>query len=178
MLDPSVVLKNGGIVAMPTEAVYGLHCDPRNEAAIRKILRLKKRDANKGFILIASDWAQLQAFIKPLPAAIEQKLKDSWPGPITWVVPAQDNISPLITGAFDTVAVRITEHPIVKNICAEFGSALISTSANISDESAATTAVAVADIFTHHIDLIIEGPLGQQSKPTSILDAFTDKKLR
>jgi len=86
-------LKNGGIIAYPTEAVFGFGCDPDNLASITRLLSIKKRPANKGLILIASDWAQLQPYLKPLTAAQMNTLMASWPGPVTWLVPALDSVS-------------------------------------------------------------------------------------
>ena len=81
------VLQRGGIVAYPTEAVYGLGCDPDNPEALDRLIATKGRDARKGFILIASRIEQLEPYIQPLDAVISERLAATWPGPVTWLVP-------------------------------------------------------------------------------------------
>ena len=83
-------LRKGGVIAYPTEGVWGLGCDPRDEAAVLRLLALKQRAVDKGLILIASDEAQLADFVdmSPLDAATREVVRASWPGPNTWIVPA------------------------------------------------------------------------------------------
>lgn len=171
------VLQQGGIIAMPTEGVWGLSCDPNNHHAIEKLLALKQRPPEKGFILIAAMLSQLLPFVAPLP---EETLAKMLPGasPITWIVPAADTIDPILSGKFNTIAVRITTHPIAKAICEAFGGALISTSANISHHPPARSIADVIAQFPVGIDLIIPGELGGLNSPTEIRDLMTDTKIR
>jgi L-threonylcarbamoyladenylate synthase len=170
------VLQQGGIVAMPTDTVYGLHCDPHHLSAIKKILALKQRSPDKGLILIADCLERFAEYIQALPVEIEQKLR-THPG-ITWLVPAKENVSALITGQFNTVAIRICQKPMIAQLSQILNSPLISTSANISDQPVAHNIREIQAMFPTGIDLIIEGDLPVNAKASEIRDAFTDERLR
>lgn len=170
------VLRVGGIVAMPTDTVYGLHCLPNHTDAIEKIIVLKQRDASKGLILIADCLERFSEYIEPLPEAIQKKIS-SHPG-ITWLVPAKKNISSLITGTFKTIAIRICKNEFIADISAQCNSPLISTSANISHHPVAKNADEIKSMFPNGIDLIIEGNLPINAQASEIRDAFTDVRLR
>ncbi|MFA6036883.1 MAG: L-threonylcarbamoyladenylate synthase [Legionellales bacterium] len=170
------ILKNGGIIAMPTDTVYGLHCSPHHLAAVEKIIHLKQRDASKGLILIADCLERFNEFIAPLPENIREKIR-THPG-ITWVVPAQKNVSHLITGNFDTVAIRICQQPFIAELSKLLNSPLISTSANISHLPVAINKQEILDMFPNGIDLIIESDLPRDAKSSEIWDAFSDEKIR
>ena len=175
------VLHQGGVVAYPTEAVYGLGCDPKNLSAVKTILQLKQRNKEKGLILVASSFDQFENYIQPLEKPIEQKLLDSWKdksAAITWLVPVKKETSKYLKGQFDTLAVRVSHHPIVKELCEKFGGAIISTSANIATQEAARTAEEVKQIFADKIDFIIEGETDLNAQPSEIRDALTDKIIR
>jgi L-threonylcarbamoyladenylate synthase len=172
-------LQNGGVIAYPTEAVFGLGCDPQNPTAIGKLLQLKHRSIKKGLILIASDWEQ----IKPYTAAIDPKklarVFSSWPGPITWVFPSSE-LTPLwVRGEHETVAVRVTAHPTAQAICERFDGPIVSTSANIEDFPAARDARTVKLTFKDALEHIVTDPVGTDSiRPTEIRDAITGEVLR
>lgn len=170
------VLQAGGIVAMPTDTVYGLHCDPHHLATIEKILHLKQRSPNKGLILIADRLERFNEYIQALPDEIDAKLRNN-PG-ITWIVPAAKNISRLITGNFNTVAIRISPNPLIAQLTASLNSPIISTSANISTQAVAKNKAEIITMFPAGIDLIIEGELPQNAKASEIRDAFTDERFR
>jgi L-threonylcarbamoyladenylate synthase len=171
-------LNMGNIIAIPTEAVYGLSVDPKNLSAVEKLLALKGRDPNRGFILVASDVSQLEPYIEPLPPEIAAKLNATWPGPYTWIVPAKAKVSPLIRGMHDNIAVRVTSHPTLSGICQDFGGALISTSANPDGLPPAQNEQAVRDYFDDKLAAIVPGSLGRSAKPTQIRDAMTDAIIR
>lgn len=171
-------LKQGKLVAYPTEAVYGLGCDPFNESATQQLLELKKRDVAKGLILIAAQWIQIQDLIGPLPDEIVKNLQASWPGPTTWLVPATKKVPVWIRGNHESVALRITSHPVAKALCSAWNGPLVSTSANVSDQQPAITNQQVQDYFGNDIETIVAGELGSLSKPTQILDAITGKRIR
>ena len=181
-LDQAVtVLQQGGIIAYPTEAVYGLGCDPKNLSAVKKLLALKQREKEKGLILIAANLDQLKPYLLPLEKDIEEKLLKSWHDshhPVTWLVPVKKEVSDYLTGRFDTLAVRVSKHPIVKELCEMFNAAIISTSANISGKESARTAEQVKQIFENKIDFIIEGETDFNAQPSEIRDALTDKVIR
>jgi L-threonylcarbamoyladenylate synthase len=172
------VVKSGGVIAYPTEAVYGLGCDPLEHAAVRRIFELKQRDAAKGLILIASDISQLLPFMATMPEPVLQKLRASWPGPVTWVVPAAPSLPFWLSGGRDTLAVRVTAHPVAAALCRVLDMALVSTSANRSGRPPARTALAVRNQLGDGVDDIVPGAVGGLSKPTEIREALTGKVLR
>lgn len=176
------VLRTQGVIAYPTESVFGLGCDPDNEDAIKKILTLKQRPAHKGLILIAANFEQLQAYadFSVLTETQLNKIKKTWPGPFTWVVPVQASLSALISGDFDSVAVRVSAHPVVQALCLAFGKPIISTSANLSGLEACTTAKQVTAMFTGNalLECIIEQPVSGLDNPSQIHLALTGERLR
>lgn len=170
-----IVLQQGGVIAYPTEAVFGLGCDPLNKTAVMRLLALKQREVEKGLILIASDFSQLESFLKPLNSQQQQFTE---PSETTWVFPARDEAPDWLTGRFDSLAVRITKHEPVRELCELYGSALVSTSANISGHVPAINRDTVVTQFHHYLDGIYDAPLGHLSKPTQIRDSLTGKVLR
>ncbi|MDM8566219.1 L-threonylcarbamoyladenylate synthase [Candidatus Halobeggiatoa sp. HSG11] len=171
-------LRQGKIIAYPTEAVYGLGCDPYNETALKNLLKLKQRSWKKGLILIASDYKQLEPFLQPLTSELETKLFASWPGPITWLLPAKTGVSHYLRGKSDKLAVRVTAHPQVIALCKQWGKALVSTSANTSDIPPCITASEVECGFEDKIDYLLPGQVGDRQRPSEIRDALTDEVLR
>lgn len=181
-LDCAVeVLQQGGVIAYPTEAVYGLGCDPKNLSAVKKILEIKQRKKEKGLILVAANFKQLKPYLLPLEKDIEKKLLDSWKnqnGAITWLVPAKKEVSDYLKGQFDTLAVRVSNHPVVKELCEIFNGAIVSTSANIATQESARKAEQVKQIFGNKINFIIEGETNVNAQPSEIRDALTNKIIR
>jgi len=177
-----LALTTQGVIAYPTESVFGLGCDPDSEVAIQKILDLKQRPAHKGLILIAANIEQLQNYADFSSLSTEQldKIKATWPGPFTWVVPVQASLSNLVSGSFDSIAVRVTKHPVVQALCQEFGKPIISTSANLSGKQACTSALQVEKMFVNHplLDYVINEPVTGLESPSQIHDALTGKRLR
>jgi len=176
------VLKTQGVIAYPTESVFGLGCDPDCDSAIEKILALKKRPAHKGLILIAANIQQLTDYadFSLLTAQQLTAIKKTWPGPVTWVVPTRKNLSKLISGDFDSVAVRVSAHPIVRQLCLAFAKPIISTSANLSGLEPPTTSHEVRAMFANQplLGAIIDAPVSGLSAPSQIYDALSGKRLR
>lgn len=181
-LDHAVeVLQQGGVIAYPTEAVYGLGCDPKNISAVKKILEIKQRKKEKGLILVAASFKQLKPYLLPLEKDIEKKLLASWKNKnnaITWLVPAKKEVSDYLKGEFDTLAVRVSNHPVVKELCEIFNGAIVSTSANISTQESARKAEQVKQIFGSKINFIVEGETNVNAQPSEIRDALTNKIIR
>ena len=171
-------VRAGGIVAYPTEAVYGLGCDPLEYAAVERIFGLKGRAASKGLILIAAGFSQLLPYVAPLDAASRKKLEESWPGPVTWVVPAASALPFWLSGGRRTIAVRVTAHPVARALCDACGMALVSTSANRSGRSPARSTTQARSLFGDSVDYILPGVVGGLKKPTEIREALTGKILR
>lgn len=171
-------LKQGKIIAYPTEAVFGLGCDPFNHSAVEKLLALKHRSVSKGLILIARDWLQVAHLVKPIDETAMQRAQNSWPGPFTWVFPASDSAPAWISGDHPSIALRITKHPIASAVCKAFGGPIVSTSANIEGSSPAKSAMEVEQVFQTGIAIILDGPLGESENPTSIKNVLTGEVLR
>ena len=167
------VLKEGGVILYPTEGVYGIGCDPFNETAVLRLLRIKKRDIKKGLILIASDWMQVRTLIKK-NFIINKKAKT----PTTWVFPATKKVPNWIKGNFNSVAIRITRHPEAKKICQDFGGPIVSTSANLAKNSPIKTLAQINKKILLSVDHVVLGKVGKLGRPTEIRDAITEKNIR
>lgn len=171
-------LLQGGVIAYPTEAVWGLGCDPDNDHAVEKILRLKKRPVHKGLILVAASIEQLDFLLHDLEPEYYQKLEASWPGANTWLIPHKGRVSPMVTGKHATVAVRVSNHPIVKALCQGFGGPIVSTSANPMGLSAAKSQMQVRRYFAKEALSYATGVVGGRSTPSVIRDLYTDAIIR
>ncbi len=171
-------LRAGGVIAYPTEAVWGLGCDPDDEAALTRLLRLKARDPAKGVILVAADIGQFAPWLEGLPLGQHAPLAASWPGPTTWLVPDNGRALPLVRGAHDRVALRVSDHPLIAELCRAFGGPLVSTSANRAGEPPAMSAAEIHAIFGEELDAVLDGPLGGHDRPSTIRDLATGRVLR
>lgn len=171
-------LRSGGVIAYPTEAVWGLGCDPLNGAAITRLLQIKHRPIGKGVILIAHELAALKPFLARLDESLERRVRATWPGPVTWLLPAAPSVPHWISGRRDTVAVRVTAHPLARALCASFGRPLVSTSANLADRRPARNAQQVRAYFGSRLDALLPGDTGSLARPTAIRDARTERVVR
>jgi len=172
------ILSDGGVIAYPTEGVWGLGCLPCFGDAMDRVLEIKGRDARKGLILVAADIQQLRPYLGPLPVSAEKRMLASWPGPVTWIAPASELAPEQVTGGRGTVAVRVSDHPIVRHLCEFSDSALVSTSANRSGHAPAASALALKIRFQRELDYILPGALGNQTGPSEIRDAMTGVVIR
>lgn len=178
LIEAVAILKQGGVIAYPTEAVFGLGCDPFNPDAVERLLAIKQRPVEKGLILIAANWQQVAALTAPLTAAQLQPVFATWPGPITWVFPAAAKVPAWLRGEHTSIALRVTAHPLAHALCEAFDGPLVSTSANLSGQSPARTSDEARAQLDHSIDLILEGAVGQRANPTQIRDVLTGQILR
>jgi len=172
------VLRAGGVIAYPTEGVWGLGCDPANAGAVQRLLALKQRDPAKGLILVAGDIGQFTPYLAGLGEHELERLRASWPGPVTWLVPANGVASRWITGRHSGLALRVSAHSQVAALCRAFGGPIVSTSANPSGRPAARSALRVRRYFRGQLDYVLCGPLGGRRGPSLIRDLMTDKVLR
>ena len=175
--DLTAYLKRGGLIAYPTESCYGLGCDPHSPRALQRLVRLKGRSAAKGMLLISDHFKRLQPFLRPLSTADRARMQCSWPGPVTWVVPASAACPPLLTGGRLTIAVRVTAHPEAARLCRSLGMALVSTSANKSGQKPAKTAAECSRIFGSRVR-VIAGRIGTRRRPSTLIDLSTGTVLR
>ncbi|CAL7960598.1 Threonylcarbamoyl-AMP synthase [Gammaproteobacteria bacterium] len=171
------VVHEGGIIAYPTEGVFGLGCDPFNETAVLRLLKIKRRSVKKGLILITSSWSQVKDLVK-MDLCKSCIIKPNNKKPITWVFPATKKVPYWVSGKFASVAIRVTLHPIAKKLCQKFGGSIISTSANAASESPAKNAKQVSKQFGGAVDFIISGRVGNLKKSTEIRDVITNKLIR
>ena len=172
------LMAQGGVVAYPTESCFGLGCDPADEAAVDRVLAIKGRARAKGLILIGGAWTHLAPFMGELEPTVCQRLRDQWPGPVTFLVPPAPSVPPWIRGQHPRVALRWTAHPGAAALCRAFGGAVVSTSANREGHPALRSAESVATELGRAIDGIVEGPLGERAEPSAIIDALTGERLR
>ncbi|MGL4475614.1 MAG: L-threonylcarbamoyladenylate synthase [Shewanella sp.] len=174
------LLLQGGVVAYPTEAVYGLGCDPDNERAVQRILAIKQRPWQKGLILVAANLEQLRAYVDFSKLTAEQLAfaASHWPGPFTFIMPTLTTTSSLLRGEFRSIAVRISAHPVVQSLCLELGKPLVSTSANLAGEAPVVLADDIVNQFDGQIDALILGELGGSLQPSTIMDAISGQVLR
>ncbi|WP_457808614.1 L-threonylcarbamoyladenylate synthase [Kushneria sp. EE4] len=175
--DAAMHLQAGGVVAYPTEAVWGLGCDPDNTAALERLVALKARDPAKGLILIASRIEQFAPWLAGLDDAQHARLEASWPGPVSWLVPDNGRAHPLVRGEHASVALRVSDHPLVGALCDAFGGPLVSSSANRATEAPCRSASEIKSVFGTRV-LIVDGPLGGRTRPSEIRDLLTDDVLR
>ncbi|BDM62575.1 threonylcarbamoyl-AMP synthase [Shewanella sp. NFH-SH190041] len=178
--ESEAVIRKGGVIAYPTEAVYGLGCDPDNTAALQQLLAIKQRPWQKGLILVAADIGQLSGYVDFAQLSAEQLalVNSKWPGPVTFVMPTFSHISPLLRGEFDSIAVRVSAHPVVQQLCHTLAKPLVSTSANLAGEPSAVSADEILTRFSGQIDALILGELGQQRQPSTIIDVQSGQVLR
>lgn len=165
-------------MACPTEAVWGLSCDPDNLEAVERLLDLKQRPVGKGLILVAADTGQVAALLEGLSAAQRSKLTLSWPGPTTWLLPHGDLVPPWIHGGRDTVAVRVTAHPVMAALCRAWDGPLVSTSANRAGCQPPRAAFQVQRYFGGQLDALAPGAVGGAERPTVIRDLRSDAVVR
>ncbi|MCC5825990.1 Sua5/YciO/YrdC/YwlC family protein [Alkalimonas sp.] len=174
------LVQAGEVIAYPTEAVFGLGCDPHNEAAVMRLLAMKQRPVEKGLILIAADYSQLLPFVNDSAIPLERRAKifSSWPGHISWVLPASPAAPRWITGLHQSIAVRVSTHPVVRALCQALPGPLVSTSANKAGEPAITVASEVLQQLGGDIAALVAGELGGAVQPSQIRDAISGQILR
>ncbi|MEM7252459.1 MAG: L-threonylcarbamoyladenylate synthase [Pseudomonadota bacterium] len=172
------VVSTGGVLAYPTESIFGLGCDPWHEEAVARILRLKGRAREMGLIVIVADAPQLEA-VSTLPADQAVRLAQTRVDrPTSWIVPAASDLPSWVSGGRDTVAVRFIAHPFAKALCQRVGHAVVSTSANPSGQPPAATAAQVRAMFSTGIDLVVDSPTGGIGAPSTIRDWTSGDVLR
>ena len=170
-------IRAGAVIAYPTEAVWGLGCDPWDLEAVERLLMLKGRSVEKGLILVADNIRQFDFLFEDFPELWMDRMASTWPGPNTWLVPHQNQLPQWITGVHETVALRVSDHPLVRDLCAVVGP-LVSTSANPQGRPAARTRIRVEQYFRGQLDLILGGNLGGRKNPSVIRDLATGHVVR
>jgi len=160
------LLKQGGLIAFPTETYYGLGVDPFNKEALQRLFKVKRRGVDKAVLVLVADQSQVERFANSIPADFNKLMASFWPGPLTLVFPARSNVPELLTGGTETVGIRQSPNSIAIKLVQEFAGPITATSANRSGATPATTAAEVDENFGSEVDLIIDGgatPGGQGS---------------
>lgn len=170
------ILKAGGVVAYPTEGLFGLGCLPDKREAALRILAIKNRDPSLGLILIASHASQLQPWVQ-VPAE-SARLESSIENPVTWILPATASVPPWIRGRHPGVAVRICAHPVAAALCDASGSALVSTSANRTGQAPARNNIVLRRRFGRLVDYVVAGDCGPAGGASEIRDFASGAVLR
>lgn len=170
------VLGGGGVIAYPTEGVFGLGCLPDEFQAVRRVLAIKGRDPARGLVLIAADIAQLDGWVE-LPEG-SSDLRSSGSRPVTWIVPAAAHVPYWIRGDNSGLAVRVTSHRVAGALCDAADSPLVSTSANLHGRPPARNRFVLRRRFGALVDYIVPGECGPASGPSEIRDLASDRILR
>lgn len=177
-------MRQGGVIAYPTEAVWGVGCDPANRQACLRLLEIKHRPVEKGMILVAGSLAQFENLLAPLSNKQRETLTQSWAqqdktGAVTWLVPDLLHQVPYwIRGDHPAVALRLSMHPQVQQLCEAFGGAVVSTSANLSGMPPARTRIQVEKHLGARVDFVLAGALGGATSPSRIVDLASGAVLR
>ncbi|WP_150911859.1 L-threonylcarbamoyladenylate synthase [Marinobacter halotolerans] len=172
-------IRAGGVIAYPTEAVWGLGCDPWNTNAVERILELKQRPMEKGLIVVAGSVEQVRFLLDPLPEDQQQKALGYWPGPFTCLLPdLLGQIPQEVRGRHSTIAVRVSDHPLVQALCQAADSPLVSTSANPAGRQPARYSWQVRQYFGNRLDRVVAGSLGGHRQPSQIIDIVSGQQLR
>lgn len=170
---------SGGVIAYPTEAVWGLGCDLWDQEAVERILELKQRPVEKGVILVASSVDQIRFLLEPLSQALQDEAERYWPGPVTCLLPdVERQIPEWVRGKHTSIAVRVSEHPVVGALCNAAGMPLVSTSCNPAGRQPARHIWQVRRYFGDQLDWIVPGSLGGNRKPSRIIDIVSGQQLR
>lgn len=173
-------LHHGGVIGYATEAVFGLGCDPDNGAAVRRLLDIKQRPVEKGLVLVAADFSQLLPYLDlgKLPEGRLSVILNTWPGPNTWIIPAKPSVPTWLKGSFDSLAVRVSAHPQVHDLCLAYGKPLVSSSANLTGQPPARSAVELEQQLGAELDYILPGTTQGLANPSLIRDACSGAVLR
>lgn len=171
-------LKQGGVIAYPTEGVWGLGCDPVNQRAIRRLMAIKQRSPNKGLILIAANVEQFAPYLAGLTKEQFQQVMSYWPGHTTLIVPDNGYASSLLTGDFGSIALRVTQHRPVVELCNTFGGPIVSTSANRAGREACRWPWQIKARLGDDIDYCLGGATAGINKPSQIIDLLSGRVLR
>jgi L-threonylcarbamoyladenylate synthase len=168
--EAAAVLRAGGVIAIPTDTLYGLAADPFNPVAVARLFAIKGRDAERAVPLVAADVEQVTDHFGPLPAAGERLAAAFWPGPLTLLVHAPKTLAANLTGGQPTVGVRVPDHAVTRELCRACARPLTATSANMSGEPATADPEEVVRTIGERIDLLLDGGRTPGGPPSTIVD--------
>ena len=173
-------LKQGGVIAYPTEAVFGLGCDPNNADAVARIIAIKNRSVSQGVIVVAKDWQQVSHYVDTtaVPPHSLRAALNQWPAHLTQLFPKSAKAPSWITGNHESIALRITAHQDIIALCMQADMPIVSTSANRHGKSTLLDIDALVAELSDEIDLILDRSLGKATGPSPIVDVLTDEYCR
>jgi len=174
----AALLRAGGVLAYPTEGVYGLGCDPDNREAFERIFVMKRRAPEQGVLLIAADFEQIRDWVGDASEAALDRAREAWPGAHTFIFPRSLRVPEWVAGGHAGIALRVTAHPPSGALCHAFRGPIVSTSANRHGEAPARSAADIRAIFGDEPDGVLDAPLGGLDKPTPITDAVSGAIIR
>lgn len=174
----AALLREGGVLAYPTEGVYGLGCDPDDRPAFEHIFAMKRRPSEQGVLLIAADFEQVRGWIGDASEAALERARAAWPGAHTFIFPRSSRVPEWIAGGHAGIALRVTAHPPAAALCRAFAGPIVSTSANRHGEAPARSAQEVEALFGDTLDGVLDAPLGGLERPTPITDAVSGAIIR
>jgi L-threonylcarbamoyladenylate synthase len=163
-------VRAGGVIAYPTETVYGLGADPFDEGAVKRVFDLKGRGAEKALILLIRGGQDLAGVASEAPETARRLMEALWPGPLTLALRASPGLSKILLGGGETVAVRVSSHPVARALTDFVGGPITSTSANRSGQPPARSALEVGAIFGEEVDLIVDGGPSAEDRPSTVVD--------
>ena len=162
-------IRAGGVVALPTDTLYGLAADPFSDRAVNRIFALKGRSAAEPLPLIASDLAQVQRQLGQMPRLASVLADGFWPGPLTLVIEAFDRVSRTVTAGTGRVGVRVPDHKVARGLCEVCGHPLTATSANVSGQPPATEPLIVLDSLSG-VDVVLDAGPAPGGLPSTVVD--------
>lgn len=171
------IIKNGGLIAYPTETVYGLGADPHNVDAIAKIFSTKGREENKGIILLIRDQSDLPTLVETVTPTAQTLIDAFWPGPLTLIFKALPSLPSALTGGLDTIALRHSSSPITTQLLNALRTPITSTSANRSGTPPCTSAHDVQNTLGDHLDFILDGGTSPDTLPSTLVDVSTNQAI-
>jgi len=169
------ILRAGGVVAYPTETYYGLAVDPFNPAALARLFALKGRSPDKPVLLIIDNSSQLSGLVSEIPPVFTVPMQQFWPGPLTLVFPGAASLPEMLTGYRGTIGVRVSSHPVARELVRAFGLPVTATSANLSGYPPAVTAEGVREQLGGEVDAVIDGGETPGGLGSTLLDCCEGK---
>ncbi len=171
-------IRRQALVVYPTDTVFGLGCHPQSKLAVKTLCELKGRPLTKGLVLVAPCYQLLEKYVDFQPGDWPRQIKNSWPGAVTWVVPAKQGVPDYLTGGRGTIAVRLCLHPLVKELCHYLRHALVSTSANPTGRPPARNLFVARRYFGNSVDYYLNGVVDQNAMASEIREFPSGNVLR
>jgi L-threonylcarbamoyladenylate synthase len=168
------VIKDGGVIAYPTDTFYGLGADPRNPRAVNKVFEIKGRVADQPILLLLRDRTEVTAWTSEITPSAERLMDRFWPGPLTLVFNARPEILQALTGGTGTIGLRVPGNEVTRALLAQTGKVLTGTSANRSGSPSPRTVDEVIRELGDRVDLVLGGGVLAADKPSTVVDVTAE----